>query len=154
MKSKLLALVLATSFVLTACGGETSTTEEVKEEPATVEETETTEPEVTEEVTEESESTEEVAEEASTDYEVTEVALDESGYTPAVTGILKNTSGSEMNYVQIEFPVKDADGNKIGTAIANVSGLKDGETWKFSAASLSTEEGQVIDLENYEVTGF
>ena len=59
-----------------------------------------------------------------------------------------------MNYVQIEFPIKDADGNKLGTAISNMNGLKDGETWKFTAQSLVTDEGQQIDLENYEVSGF
>lgn len=39
-------------------------------------------------------------------------------------------------------------------ALANINNLKAGDTWKFKAMSFSTEEGQVIDLEDYEVSGF
>lgn len=143
---KLTPLLLA--LALTACGGESTpiAEESTEETPAVEESAEETQEESVEETEEE--------EEAKADYEVTDIVLDESGFTPAVTGILKNTSGSEMNYVQIEFPVKDADGNKLGTAMANMSSLKDGETWKFTAQSLVTDEGQQIDLENYEVSGF
>ena len=147
MKKILLALISVS--LLTACGADSTTSDEKKEEAPAAEESAV---ETQEESVEETEEPKE--EEAKVDYEVTDIALDETGYTPAVTGILKNTSGSEMNYVQIEFPIKDADGNKLGTAISNMNGLKDGETWKFTAQSLVTDEGQQIDLENYEVSGF
>lgn len=130
------------ALVLTACGGETATTEEPADTSA---ETKVEETETTEETTEE---------QSSEPYEITDLAIDESGYTPAVTGILKNNSGKEINYVQIEFAVKDAEGNKIGNALANMNNLADGDTWKFNAQSFSTEEGQVIDIEDYEVSGF
>lgn len=134
---------LLVALALTACGGDTATT---TEEPAdTSAETKVEETETTEETTEE---------QSSDPYEITDLAIDESGYTPAVTGILKNNSGKEINYVQIEFAVKDADGNKIGNALANMNNLADGDTWKFNAQSFSTEEGQVIDIEDYEVSGF
>ena len=67
---------------------------------------------------------EKAKEEAKADYEITELAVDESGYTPKAT------------------------------AIANINNLKAGETWKFEAMSFSTDEGQVIDLDDYEVKGF
>lgn len=137
---KITPLLLA--LALTACGGETTTTEEPTDTSA---ETKVEETETAEETTEEK---------SSEPYEITDLAIDESGYTPAVTGILKNTSGKEINYVQIEFAVKDADGNKIGNALANMNNLADGDTWKFNAQSFSTEEGQVIDIEDYEVSGF
>lgn len=73
---------------------------------------------------------------------------------PKATGILKNNSGKDLNYVQITFAVKDADSNKLGAAMANVNNLKAGDTWKFEAMSFSTDEGQIIDLDDYEVEGF
>lgn len=97
---------------------------------------------------------EKAKEEAKADYEITELAVDESGYTPKATGILKNNTDKDKSYVQITFAVKDKDGNKLGTAIANINNLKAGETWKFEAMSFSTDEGQVIDLDDYEVKGF
>lgn len=73
---------------------------------------------------------------------------------PKSTGILKNNSGKDLNYVQITFAVKDADSNKLGAAMANVNNLKAGDTWKFETMSFSTDEGQIIDLDDYEVEGF
>lgn len=145
MKKVLIALLAA--GLLTACGSEPTTSTEKKEEaPAVEEQVETP--------AEETEETEEPQEEAKADYEITDLAVDESGYTPKATGILKNNSGNDVSYLQIEFAVKDADGNKLGTAIANINNLKAGDTWKFEAMSFSTDEGQIIDLDDYEVTGF
>ena len=142
MKKVLIALLAA--GLLTACGSEPTTSTEKKEEaPAVEEQTETP-----------AEETEEPQEEAKADYEITDLAVDESDYMPKATGILKNNSGKDLSYVQITFAVKDSDGNKLGDAIANVNNLKDGDTWKFEAISFSTDEGQIIDLDDYEVEGF
>ncbi len=99
-------------------------------------------------------SKEDSTEEKVADYEITELNVDTSDYFPKATGKLKNNSGEEKSLVQITFPVKDKECNKLGTAVAMVNDLKDGETWKFEAASLEDEEGATIDLENYEVSGF
>lgn len=141
MKKLLVALLAA--GLLTSCGSEPTTSAEKKEEAPAVEEQAETPAEETEE-----------PEEAKADYEITDLAVDESDFTPKATGILKNNSGKDVSYLQIEFAVKDKDGNKLGTAIANINNLKAGDTWKFEAMSFSTDEGQVIDLEDYEVTGF
>lgn len=141
MKKLLVALLAA--GLLTSCGSEPTTSTEKKEEAPAVEEQAETPAEETEE-----------PEEAKADYEITDLAVDESDFTPKATGILKNNSGKDVSYLQIEFAVKDKDGNKLGTAIANINNLKAGDTWKFEAMSFSTDEGQVIDLEDYEVTGF
>ena len=142
MKKVLIALLAA--GLLTACGSEPTTSTEKKEEaPAVEEQTETP-----------AEETEAPEEEAKADYEITDLAVDESDFMPKATGILKNNSGNDVNYLQIEFAVKDKDGNKLGTAIANINNLKAGDTWKFEAMSFSTDEGQIIDLDDYEVTGF
>lgn len=101
-----------------------------------------------------SETAQDGAKEEKVAYEITDLKVDDSGYTPKATGILKNNTDKDKSYIQIEFAVKDADGNKLGTALANISDLKAGDTWKFEAMSFSTDEGQIIDLEDYEVTGF
>ena len=109
---------------------------------------ETSQEEASEETKQEDKQEEKVA------YEITDLKVDESGFTPKATGILKNNTDKDKSYIQIEFAVKDSDGNKLGTAIANISDLKSGDTWKFEAMSFSTDEGQIIDLDDYEVTGF
>lgn len=144
MKLKKALIALLAAGILTACGSEPTTSTEKKEEaPAVEEQSETP-----------VEEKEEPQEEAKADYEITDLAVDESGYTPKATGILKNNTDKDKSYVQIQFAVKDADGNKLGTALANINDLKAGETWKFEATSLNTDEGQVIDLDDYEVSGF
>ncbi len=100
------------------------------------------------------ETKEEAKPEEKVAYEITDLKVDESGFTPKATGILKNNTDSDKSYIQITFAVKDKDGNKLGTAMANINNLKAGETWKFEAMSFSTDEGQVIDLDDYEVSGF
>lgn len=101
------------------------------------------------------ESTENKAVEETPDYEITDVQIvnDEFGIQHA-NGILKNNTDKDKSYVQIEFPVYDSDGNKLGSAFDNISGLKAGTTWKFSAMSVENEEGANIDINDYEVTGF
>lgn len=103
-------------------------------------------------------SQEEVKEEAKPEekvaYEITDLKVDDSGFTPKATGILKNNTDTDKSYIQITFAVKDSDGNKLGSAMANINNLKAGDTWKFEAMSFSTDEGQIIDLDDYEVEGF
>ena len=67
-------------------------------------------------------------------------------------GTVTNNSGRDLTYVQILIPTYDADGNKVGSAIANINNLKDGETWKFKAMDLSG--GVDYDAENYELDAF
>ena len=100
------------------------------------------------------ETKEEAKPEEKVAYEITDLKVDESGFTPKATGILKNNTDSDKSYIQITFAVKDKDGNKLGSAMANINNLKAGDTWKFEAISLSTDEGQIIDLDDYEVEGF
>jgi len=50
-----------------------------------------------------------------------------------VSGTVKNTCGRDFSYVEVSFKLIDHDGNVVGTAVANQTNLKDGETWKFQA---------------------
>ena len=54
----------------------------------------------------------------------------------AIVGIVKNNSSKDYNYVQNTFELFDDDGNTIGTAMANVAGLRSGATWKYRAGIL------------------
>ena len=85
-------------------------------------------------------------------YEFTEKPkLVYEDYTNKIVGIIKNNSGSDKGYIQISFTLYDADGNNIGTALANTNNLKDGGTWKFEAIAL---ENDVKSFELDEVSGF
>ena len=59
------------------------------------------------------------------------------GYSCELSGILKNKSNYSYSYVSIEFSVYDADGNNLGTALANVNNIGPGETWRFTATLLN-----------------
>ena len=74
------------------------------------------------------------------------------GYALYIEGTVTNNSGRDLNYVQILIPTYDADGNKVGSAMANVNNLKDGETWKFKA--IDSSGGVDYDAENYELDAF
>lgn len=89
------------------------------------------------------------------DYELSDVEVVEESGVKQVVGVLKNNTDKEKSYIQISFPYKDADGNKLGTALANVNDLGPGETWKFKAVVLDTAtEGIQVDTENPEISGF
>ena len=74
------------------------------------------------------------------------------GYALYIEGTVTNNSGRDLTYMQILIPTYDADGNKVGSAMANINNLKDGETWKFNAMDLSS--GVNYDAENYELDAF
>lgn len=89
------------------------------------------------------------------DYELSEVTVEEENGVKHVVGVLKNNTDKEKSFIQISFPYKDADGNKLGTASAAVNDLGPGETWKFKAVVLdTTTEGIQVDTENPEISGF
>lgn len=50
-----------------------------------------------------------------------------------VRGTVKNTCGRDFSYVEVSFELLDHEGNVVGTAIANQTNLRNGETWKFQA---------------------
>lgn len=89
------------------------------------------------------------------DYELSDVEVVEESGVKQVVGVLKNNTDKEKSYIQISFPYKDADGNKLGTALDNVNNLGPEETWKFKAVILDTAtEGIQVDTENPEISGF
>ena len=75
----------------------------------------------------------------------------EKDYSTYIVGTIKNNSGMEKGYIEVTFTLYDADGNNIGTALANTNNLKDGGTWKFEAIVL---EDNVASFELNEITGY
>ena len=142
---KKLILLLGLALTLTACGG-TSTTDD----GVTTEKAETTEKESMEN---EEETTEESKEENASKYEITDLTVEESEYELDVVGVLKNNTGKKVSYIEINVPVYDADGNKVGECMTNVTDLGPDETWKFKAMFMgAVEEGYTPDLDKLEVS--
>ena len=50
-------------------------------------------------------------------------------------------------------PYRDADGNQVGTALANTNHLKAGGSWKFEALGTVSPD-QVASWERSDVSGF
>ena len=67
-----------------------------------------------------------------------------------ITGTL--VANKDYEYLQIEIPTYDNNGNKVGSALANISDLEKGETWRFEAVDLSG--GTKYKIEKAEVTGW
>ena len=82
---------------------------------------------------------------------IEEPKMVEKDYSTYIVGTIKNNSGMEKGYIEVTFTLYDADGNNIGTALANTNNLKDGGTWKFEAIAL---ENDVKSFELDEVSGF
>lgn len=59
----------------------------------------------------------------------------------------------EKSYIQIEYVLYDADGNQVGTALANTNHLKAGGSWKFEALGTVSPD-QVASWERSDVSGF
>ena len=146
---KKIILLLGLALTLTACGNTSTTDSGVTTEKA--EATEQVSVENTEEATEE--TTEGTTEEATSKYEITDLTVEESEYELDVVGVLKNNTGKKVRYIEINVPVYDADGNKVGECMTNVTDLGPDETWKFKAMFMgAVEEGYTPDLDKLEVS--
>lgn len=67
-----------------------------------------------------------------------------------ITGVVKNNTDKKYSYVQITFKLYDADGAKVGEALANTNNLEPGEKWKFNAMGMTDFETYKLD----EITGW
>ena len=72
-------------------------------------------------------------------------------FNHSMTGVLKNNSNKDFDYVQLSFSLFDANGNVVDTAFTNVTNLKAGRTWKFEAMFF---EDNVASWELDEITGW
>ena len=84
-------------------------------------------------------------------YQVQILDSRSDGFATYITGTL--VADRDYTYVQILIPCYDADGNKLGDAIANVNNLNKGESWKFEAMSIDTNVAS-FDINKAEVEAF
>ena len=84
-------------------------------------------------------------------YQVQILDSRSDGFATYITGTL--VADRDYTYVQILIPCYDADGNKLGDAIANVNNLNKGESWKFEAMSIDTDVAS-FDINKAEVDAF
>jgi len=50
-----------------------------------------------------------------------------------ITGLVRNTSGETLTYVEVEFDLYDADGTPVSMTMDNTNDLAPGEQWHFEA---------------------
>lgn len=86
-------------------------------------------------------------------YSIDGEELTGDAYSCKISGVYTNKAGKDLNYVQVSYNLFDADGNQIGTALANTNNLADGGTWKFEAFG-SAAVDEVASYKIGDVTGF
>jgi len=69
----------------------------------------------------------------------------------SIVGEIKNISNTTYSYVSIKFIIYDSSGRQIDTAFDSISNFKSGNTWKFSASSL-TDMSKVASFEFLEIS--
>lgn len=79
---------------------------------------------------------------------VSGVSASTNEYSTTVRGTVTNTCGRDFRYVEINYKMSDKDGAILGRAMDNLTGLADGERWKFEAAVM--EAGARYSFESIE----
>lgn len=85
------------------------------------------------------------------DFELLEKSGERGQFTTEITGRIRNNTNRRYDYVQVTFDILDSQDQRVGTALANINGLKPGEIWKFEATYLG-DDGARYRLD--EITGF
>lgn len=93
------------------------------------------------------------AAESADKYSIDGEELTGDAYSCKISGVYTNKAGKDLSYVQVSYNLFDADGNQIGTALANTNNLADGGTWKFEAFG-SAAVDEVASYKIGDVTGF
>lgn len=76
------------------------------------------------------------------------------GYSAVVKGVVENVSNKNFSYASVEFSIYDAEGNNLGTAIANINNLSKGDTWRFEAHLLSFPSTKPTRYKLVEITAW
>lgn len=67
-----------------------------------------------------------------------------------IRGTARNESGGSYEYVQVTWSVLDSSGAKVGDALANTSGLEDGQSWRYEALAASADNAESYELQDIE----
>lgn len=92
-----------------------------------------------------------VADKAKTpDLEIIEHSTENDSFSTYIVGTVKNNTGKEYTYVQVEINLYDANGAQVGSTLANANNLEPNGSWKFKAVTL--EEFSTYKIK--DVTGY
>ena len=80
--------------------------------------------------------------------------LDIYGYSYYIEGKCINNGSKDYNYLQVEYICYDKAGNNLGTAFDNTNNLLSGQTWKFKAMALISDDNKIDHCDYHEVTGW
>lgn len=78
---------------------------------------------------------------------------DDYGFAYYIEGTVKNNTDKKYSYIQISYNVYDADGNNLGSCLANNNNLAANETWKFKAIC-SGDTKNIASYKLDEITGW
>ncbi len=67
-----------------------------------------------------------------------------------IRGTARNESGGSYEYVQLTWSVLDSSGVKVADALANTSGLEEGQSWRYEALAPSAENADSYELQDIE----
>lgn len=81
---------------------------------------------------------------------VGDLSSESDQFATYISGVLQNNTDKEYVYCQITFKLYDAEGNMIGTALANVNNFEAGGKWKFKAMGM----GKAASYKFSEITSF
>ena len=88
---------------------------------------------------------------AKPDLELIETHSTSDGYWGYAAGTVKNNSGRNYGYVQVEVNLYDKSGAQVGSTLANTNNLAPGGIWKFKAI---VTDKSVARYEVKDVSGF
>ena len=92
---------------------------------------------------------------SNTELKIESYELDsETHYTVYVKGTAKNIGGKNYSYASVEFSIYDANNYNLGTAIANINNLADGDTWQFSAMLIGDATTEPTTFKLVKITAF
>lgn len=72
--------------------------------------------------------------------------------TLSIVGTAKNTAGEDLTYCQISAKFYDSDNAVIGTSLANINNLGDGESWKFEIMYFDMDTENVEDYKISDIS--
>lgn len=92
---------------------------------------------------------------SNTELKIESYELDsETHYTVYVKGTAKNIGGKNYSYASVEFSIYDANNYNLGTAIANINNLADGDTWQFNAMLIGDATTEPTTFKLVKITAF
>ena len=79
---------------------------------------------------------------------------DKYGYSYYIEGKCVNNGTKDYDYLQVEYICYDKEGNNLGSALDNTNNLLAGQSWKFKAMDMVSDDDIIDHCDFHEVTGW